>query len=224
MLKVGLTGGIAAGKTTVGEMLRAHGAHILKADDLAHKLMQPGQHVYDRVIATFGDAILDSDRTINRPRLADAVFPTGRIAELNAIVHPAVITAQDEWMAAIIQRDPSAIVVVEAALLLEAGTWKRYHRLITVVCPLEQKIERFAARHCITHEEARLEVERRMKAQASDEEKIKISQYVIDNSGSRAHTQAQVDRIWPELKALSLSGAPGSSGAPDAWGAPGSRS
>jgi dephospho-CoA kinase len=219
MLKVGLTGGIAAGKTTVGEMLRIHGAHVLKADDLAHQLMQPGQAVYDRVIATFGEQILNPDRTIHRRRLADAVFPTGRIAELNAIVHPAVIAAQDEWMDNIIRHDATAIVVIEAALLLEAGTWKRYDCLITVTCPLEQKIERFAARHAMSHEQARAEVERRMKAQASDDEKIKVSQFVIDNSGSRAETQEQVDRIWPELKKLSASG----SGVPGSR-TPGSRS
>jgi len=204
MLKVGLTGGVACGKTTVGEMFVSLGAHLALADKIAHDLMQPAQEVYKKVVAAFGDQILNEDGTINRPSLANAAFPTGRITELNAIVHPPVIDAQEEWMRSIFRQDPKAIAIVEAALLLESGSWQHFDRLITVTCSPDQKIERFARRHDMPLEIARDEVNRRQKAQASDADKQRVSQYVIDNSGSLDRTREQVSRIWIELKKLSL--------------------
>jgi dephospho-CoA kinase len=203
MLKVGLTGGVACGKSTVGEMFVRHGARLVKADEIAHELMSPGQEVYDRVVASFGPEILDKDGIIDRQRLADKAFPTGRISELNAIVHPAVIAAQEAWMEEQFRRDPQAVAIVEAALILESGSYKRFDRLITVVCSLEQKIERFAYRHHLDVAKAKAEVERRMKAQASDEAKIKVSDYVVDNSGPLGETELQVERIWGELQLIS---------------------
>jgi dephospho-CoA kinase len=204
LLSVGLTGGVACGKSTVGEMFVSLGAHLAFADDIARDLMQPGCDIYDRVVATFGPEILNNDGTINRPRLADAAFPTGRIAELNAIVHPAVIDAEEQWTRQVFAKDPKAIAIVEAALMLESGSWKHFDRMITVICSFDQKVERFARRHDLSLDAARTEVERRMKAQASDEEKIRIAQFVIDNSGSLEKTREQVDRIWPQLKMLTM--------------------
>jgi dephospho-CoA kinase len=203
MLKVGLTGGVACGKSTVGEMFVSLGAHLARADEIARELMQPGRPVFDNVVKTFGAAILNPDRTINRPRLADAAFPTGRIQELNAIVHPAVIAAQEAWMEEQFARDPKAVAIVEAALLLEAGSWKRFDRLITVTCTFEQKVARYAERHELSLDTARPEVERRQKAQAPDEEKVRIAHYVIDNSGSLDRTGRQVSEVWKELSTLS---------------------
>jgi dephospho-CoA kinase len=204
VLKLGLTGGVACGKTTVGQMFVSLGAKLALADDIAKKLMQPGQDVYWKVVEAFGLDILNDDETINRGKLADAAFPTGRIAELNKIVHPPVIDAQEEWMHQIFRDDPKAIAIVEAALLLESGSWKHFDKLITVTCSFDQKVERFSKRHEMPLDLARAEVERRMKAQASDEEKIRVSQFVIDNSGSLDKTREQVNRIWPELKTLSM--------------------
>src|SRR3954468_5859516 len=116
------------------------GAHLVKADEIAHQLMEPGQAVYEAVVDAFGLEILNPDQTINRPRLADTVFPSGRISELNALVHPAVIAAQNSWMEEIFARDPNAVAIVEAALLLEAGTWKHFDKVITVICEQDQKI------------------------------------------------------------------------------------
>jgi dephospho-CoA kinase len=203
VLKVGLTGGIACGKTTVGNMFVSFGAKLALADDIARDLLEPGQEVYEKVVATFGAEVLNPDGSINRPRLADAAFPSGRIGELNAIVHPAVIAQQEVWMESQFQKDPNAVAMVEAALLLESGSWKRFDRLITVVCTMEQKIERFAKRHYLDQPSAKAEVERRMKAQASDEAKIKVSDYVVDNSGPLSETELQVERIWGELHLLS---------------------
>lgn len=179
------------------------GAHLTFADDIARNLMQLGHDVYYRVVAAFGENILDDDLTINRPKLADAAF-AGRIPELNAIVHPAVIDAEEDWMRQIFAKDPKAIAIVEAALMLESGSWKHFDRMIAVTCTFDQKVERFARRHDMPLDSARAEVERRMAAQASDEAKVRIAQFVIDNSGSMEKTREQVSRIWPELKTLTM--------------------
>jgi len=199
MLKVGLTGGIAAGKSVVGEMFVRLGAHLIQADQISHELMQPGQPIHEEVVRHFGSGILNPDRTVNRPKLAKAAF-SGRIQELNQIVHPAVIQKQNEWMAGIGQSDPHAIAIVEAALILEAGFGDDFDRLIVVTCREEQRVKRWAQRMNVDEETARCEVARRMAAQFPDEEKVKASDYVIDNSGSLDDTRNQVTQIFGELK------------------------
>ena len=130
MLKVGLTGGIAAGKSVVGEMFAGLGAHLVQADRIAHSLMQPGEAVYNEVVRHFGREILNPDGSVNRAKLAEVAFgpasaPEGqrasRIEELNRIVHPVVIRSQDEWMEQTGRQDAHAVAIVEAALILEAG-------------------------------------------------------------------------------------------------------
>jgi dephospho-CoA kinase len=208
MLKVGLTGGIASGKSTVGEMLVALGAHLVQADRIAHQLMLPGQPVYNEVVRHFGGGILNPDLSVNRSKLAEAAFGSdagssavsSRIQELNRIVHPAVIRSQEEWMEEAGRQDPHAIAVVEAALIIEAGAAKRFDRLIVVTCSDEQRIARFAARQRLPIEDARKEVERRMAAQLPEAEKVKAADYIIDNSSSLDHTRNQVQKIWEHLR------------------------
>ncbi len=210
MLKVGLTGGIAAGKSAVGEMFVALGAHLVQADRIAHSLMEPGQPVYNDVVRHFGREVLNRDGGINRGKLAELAFgdPTlpeekrvSRIEELNRIVHPAVIRSQDEWMVAMGIQDRHGVAIVEAALILEAGLSKRFDKLVVVTCAAEQRAARFAARQKVDMETARKEVERRMAAQLPDEEKVKAADYVIDNSGALEHTREQVRQVWEKLKA-----------------------
>jgi dephospho-CoA kinase len=211
MLKVGLTGGIASGKSVVGEMLVALGAHLVQADRIAHQLMLPGQPVYNEVVGHFGGGILNPDLTVNRAKLAEAAFgsaksaassaASSRIQELNRIVHPAVIRSQEEWMEEMGRQDPHAVAIVEAALIIEAGAAKRFDRLIVVTCSEEQRITRFAARHKLDLDAARREVERRMAAQLPEAEKVKAADYVVDNSGSLEHTREQVGRLWERLRA-----------------------
>jgi dephospho-CoA kinase len=207
VLKLGLTGGIAAGKSAVGEMLVELGAFLIQADAISHQLMQPGEAVYEEVVRAFGRGILNTDGTVNRVRLAEAAFGSGdkpsRIQELNKIVHPAVIKRQDEWMAAVGRGDSKAIAIVEAALILEAGAAKQFDRLLVVTCRPEQRIERWAEKTNVDLETARREVNRRMAAQLSDEEKIKAADYVIDNSGSLDETRAKVNELFPRLRAQS---------------------
>lgn len=213
MLKVGLTGGIAAGKSVVGEMLVALGAHLVQADRIAHSLMQPGEAVYNEVVRHFGGEILNRDGSVNRAKLAEAAFgpatseegvsriQQSRIEELNRIVHPVVIRNQEAWLQETGRQDPHAVAVVEAALILEAGAGDRFDRLIVVTCGAEQRVSRFAARQKIDLEAARKEVVRRMAAQLPDEEKIKVADYVIDNSGTLAQTREQVRQVWGKLSA-----------------------
>jgi dephospho-CoA kinase len=227
LLKVGLTGGIASGKSVVGEMLVTLGAHLVQADRIAHQLMQPGQAVYNEVVRHFGGGILNPDLSVNRAKLAEAAFgqaeravvspsaipsssvpssgiPSSaipaRVQELNRIVHPAVIRSQDEWMEEMGRQDPHGVAIVEAALILEAGAAKRFDRLIVVTCSDEQRIARYAARQKLDLEAARKEVERRMAAQLPDAEKIKAADYVIDNSGSLDQTREQVRGVWDKLR------------------------
>ena len=206
MLKVGLTGGIASGKSVVGEMLVALGAHLVQADRIAHQLMLPGQPVYNEVVRHFGGGILNPDLSVNRAKLAEAAFGSAtsaipsRVLELNRIVHPAVIRSQDDWMEEMGRQDPHAIAIVEAALILEAGAAKRFDRLIVVTCNDEQRVARFAARQKLDLEAARKEVERRMAAQLPDAAKIKAADFVIDNSGSLEQTREQVRQVWEKLR------------------------
>jgi len=207
MLKVGLTGGIASGKSVVGEMLVALGAHLVQADHIAHSLMNPGEEVYNEVVRHFGCEILNPDGSVNRHKLAELAFgpagadqPSSRIADLNRIVHPAVIRSQEEWMHAVSLQDPGGIAIVEAALLIEAGAAERFDRLIVVTCTMEQRVERFARRQKVDIETARAEVTRRMTAQLPDEKKVKAADYVVDNSGSLEQTQKQVQQIWNKLQ------------------------
>jgi dephospho-CoA kinase len=221
MLKVGLTGGIASGKSAAGEMFVALGAYLVQADRIAHDLMLPGQPVYNEVVRHFGGGILNPDLSVNRAKLADAAFGPGsgpvqatpaatpsatssrnasRVEELNRIVHPAVVRRQEEWMEEMGRRDPHAVAIVEAALILEAGAAKRFDRLIVVTCRNEQRIARFAARHKLSLDAARKEVERRMAAQLPEAEKIKAADYVIDNSGALDQTREQVRQVWERLR------------------------
>ena len=214
MLKVGLTGGIAAGKSVVGEMFVALGARLVQADRIAHSLMQPGQAVYNEVVRHFGREILNPDCSVNRAKLAEVAFGpasapeskrASRIEELNRIVHPVVIRSQEEWMADMGRQDPHAVAIVEAALILEAGAAERFDRLIVVTCSAEQRVARFAARQKIDFDAARKEVMRRMAAQLPDEEKIKAADYVIDNSGSLDQTREQVRQVWQKLQSQATS-------------------
>jgi dephospho-CoA kinase len=210
MLKVGLTGGIASGKSVVGEMFVSLGAHLIEADGIAHQLMLPGQPVYNEVVRHFGGAILNLDGSINRGKLAEAAFgkassaAASRIEELNRIVHPAVIRNQGEWMDEIGRQDPHAVAIVEAALIIEAGAARRFDRLIVVTCTDEQRIARFAARQKLDLDAARKEVARRMAAQRPEAEKIKAADYIIDNSGSLDRTREQVRQVWEKLRSEAI--------------------
>jgi dephospho-CoA kinase len=228
MLRVGLTGGLGSGKSTAARLFAAHGAHVLQADAIGRELMEPGQAVYAAIVNHFGkDAVLPDGR-LDRGALAKIAFTDGRVEELNAIVHPAVIARQAELSEAIFQRDPQAVVIVESALIFETkyGETKygetnysgsqiddgkpwhhRFDRIIVVTAPEEVKIARFIARSAAgevtTERRAQLEAEarRRLTQQISDEQKSALADYVLTNGGPLAELEWQVDQLWPILKA-----------------------
>ena len=204
MLRVGLTGGLASGKSLVAELFERRGAHVIRADEIAHQLMAPGQAVHQEVVKHFGRQIVKADGSIDRAKLATLAFDGGRIAELNAIVHPAVIARQEQWMDEIAKENPQAVVMVEAALLMEAGVADRFDKIVVVTCGGQQRAPRFAARTGLSAEQAAAEVARRMRAQITEEEKAGRADYVIDNSGTPEATERQVEKIYGELARLAI--------------------
>jgi dephospho-CoA kinase len=202
MLRVGLTGGIATGKTTAGQMFVELGCHLIDADRITHELLEPGQSVHAAVVQAFGTGILASDGTIDRKTLGEIVFkdPAAR-ATLNSLVHPAVIQRQQQWLNEIETSDPGGIGIVDAALMIEVGTYKNYDKVIVVACPPEEQKRRLKARMGLTEEQA----EARIRSQMPMEEKIKYADYVVDTSGDLAHTRRQVVEINSKLRELAAS-------------------
>jgi len=198
MLRVGLTGGIATGKSTVGAMFVELGCHLIESDQITHQLFEPGQAVYAAVVKQFGNRILALDGTIDRRILGDIIFrdPQAR-GKLNSLVHPAIIQRQQEWLKEMQAQDPHGIAIVDAALMIEVGTYKNYDKVIVVTSSSELQKERLRARSALSDEE----IESRIRSQMPNEEKIKYADFVIDNSGSIQSTHVQVETVYRQLRA-----------------------
>jgi dephospho-CoA kinase len=218
MLRVGLTGGLGSGKSTVAETLRELGAEIIVADELGRALMEPGEQVYDEIVRAFGPEVVGPDGRLNRARLAELVFQGGRLNELNSIVHPAVIAAQQNWMEQLFARNPAAVAVVESALIFEVerdarargesesvlADWRRrIDRIVVVTAPDELKIARYAARVSssgIDRGTAEDDARRRLAHQIPDAIKAARADYVLENTGDKAALRAQVEELWQRLQ------------------------
>lgn len=217
MLRVGLTGGLGSGKTTVAAMFEALGAAVIGADQLGRQLMQPGEAVYTAIVDAFGPGVVRPDGSLDRKALAELAFQHNRAELLNGIVHPAVIAAQMQWMQGIFAADPARVAIVESALVFEVELWgtapgwfQRFDKLVLVTVPDEVKIARFVAR-MMSHEDAGGELRRealtrdaraRIGAQIPDAQKVARCDYVIDNTRSPAETRAKVEEIYRELVLL----------------------
>ncbi len=200
MLRVGLTGGLGSGKTFVGQALAALGCHLIQADDLGHQVLLPGGDAYDAVVNEFGAGILDQEGLIDRRALAKLVFDSPeRLTKLNSFVHPAVQRRERQIESDLVHRDPAGIAVVEAAILVETGSYKRFDKLIVAFCSPEQQIFRAMQRSSYTREE----VMARLSRQLPLEEKIKLADYVIDTSGTKESTLEQTARVHESLRRLS---------------------
>ncbi|MDH4164506.1 MAG: dephospho-CoA kinase [Nitrospirota bacterium] len=197
MLLVGLTGGIASGKSIVTHMLRELGAHVIDADKIVHELLAPGQDANREVIEHFGQEVRLSDGAIDRRKLGDIVFsdPDKR-AWLNKCIHPRVYQAYHARARHIIERDPSAIVVLDAALLIETGYHKKMDRVIVVYAAPQDQLTRLMMRDHFTEEHALA----RIRSQMPLEEKRAVADYVIDNQGTREETEVQVRALFERLK------------------------
>jgi dephospho-CoA kinase len=187
MLRVGLTGGIASGKTTVAALLRKHGCQVLDADILGHDLMQPGKPAYAEIVKEFGNGVLAPDKAIDRAKLGAVVFSDAeKRTRLNQILHPRIMEATQKWFEALAAKDTD-VAFVEAALLVEAGYHKDLDRLVVCWSKPEQQLERLLKRG-LSRQQAR----QRVAAQMPADEKRRVADRVIDCSGTLAKTERQV--------------------------------
>jgi dephospho-CoA kinase len=199
MLKVGLTGGIAIGKSFVAKVLAEQGCRVFDADQIAREVVKPGAEGYKKVIAEFGKGILAPDGTIDRVRLGQIVFANeSKRKRLNAILHPIIIAEQDWLLAEVEAEDHDAIAVVDAPLMIESGSYKRFEKIIVVYCDRETQLERLMRRNKFTREEA----EARLAAQMPTEEKRKYADFEIDTTGDFDQTRKKVIEVYKKLKDL----------------------
>jgi dephospho-CoA kinase len=200
MLKVGLTGSIAVGKSYVVSVLAELGCITFDADRIAHAVMEPGRRAYEDIVREFGEAVLAPDRSIDRQKLGAVVFADeSRRLRLNAIVHPRVGEEQDRLLREAETSDPESIAIIDAALMIESGGYKRFDKLIVVHCDRETQIKRLMQRNRISREDA----ERRVAAQMSSAEKLRYADFEINTSGTREDTRIRVVAVHSKLQALS---------------------
>jgi dephospho-CoA kinase len=212
MLRVGLTGELGSGKSTVARMLAARGAAVLSSDEMGRAMMQPGHRIFAQIVERFGTTILNADGTLNRHALAHLAFDpqNPRIEELNAIIHPAVIAEQADRIAELARRQPHAIVVVESALIFSTkhtpgGSWgSRFDCIVLVTAPDDTKIERFVQRaasaasgEATLRDDARRRLEAQRGAVPAD-----IRSYTLENNSSLSDLEHKVDVLWGHLVAM----------------------
>jgi len=197
MLRVGLTGGLASGKSFVGEALQKMGCLLIQADELGHAALAKGGGVYRAVVAEFGDGILAADQSIDRKALATLVFTDAdRLAALNALVHPWVVKREEALISDFARRDSDGIAVVEAAILIETGSYQRFDRLILVTCTEAQQFERAMRREGAVESDVRARLSRQMPLA----EKRKYADFVIDTSGEKEDTLRQTRAVYDTLR------------------------
>jgi dephospho-CoA kinase len=195
MLRIGLTGGIASGKSTVCGMLQDRGCTIVDADEVAHQLLLKSQPCFSRVVEAFGVEILDSAGEIDRKKLGAIVFENQPFLEtLEGIVHPQVIRQILAKLDIMEKEQRHTKVVVDASLMIESGFYKSFKPLVVVTCKLEQQMERLIARNGLSESQAR----RRISLQVPLEQKLRFADHVIDNSGTLENTKVQVDALFAE--------------------------
>ena len=201
MLRVGLTGGLASGKSFVGRALADLGCYLIEADKLGHEVMLPGGEAYGAIVREFGPGILDAEGRISRRKLSGIVWQNAeRLEKLNSLVHPPVREREESTMAEIARTHPRAIAVVEAAILVETGRYKSFDRLIVVTCTPEQQMERALERGSYSKEE----ILARLSRQLPMEENLRVADYVIDTSGAKEATLEQVRTVYGKLRSLTV--------------------
>ncbi|MEP6913116.1 MAG: dephospho-CoA kinase [bacterium] len=196
MLRIGLTGSIGVGKSFVASVLAELGCHVLDADDAAREVVASGSAGLKDVVAEFGNQILRDDGTLDRSKLGTLVFENAeKRAALNSILHPYIIAQQDRRLRELEVTDPQGIGIVDAALMIESGGYKRFDRLIVVYCRPEVQVQRVMARNKLSREDA----EKRISAQMSQEEKKKFADYLIDTSDGFEAARKRTEEVYSEL-------------------------
>jgi dephospho-CoA kinase len=199
MLKVGLTGSIAVGKSHVLSIFRELGCHTIDADQIAREVVTPDSEGLNFVIENFGREVLQPDGSLDRQKLGAIVFADeAKRRRLNSILHPLIIAAQDEQIRQIEQSDPKGIVIIDAALMIESGGYRRLDKLIVVYCEPEIQLQRLMRRDTLSRETA----EARIAVQMPQDEKKTFADFLINTSGDHSQTRAQVEDVHRELRAL----------------------
>jgi len=196
MLRIGLTGSIGVGKSFVAGVFSELGCHVLDADDAAREVVAADSAGLKDVVAEFGDQILRDDGTLDRSKLGTLVFENAeKRAALNSILHPYIIAQQDRRLRELEVKDPDGIGIVDAALMIESGGYKRFDKLIVVYCRPEVQIQRVMARNKLSREDA----EKRINAQMTQEEKKKFADYLIDTSDGFEVARKRTEEVYGEL-------------------------
>lgn len=200
MLKVGLTGSIAVGKSYVCEIFRELGAFVLDADQTAREVVEPNTKGWQLIVESFGENILQSDKTLNRAKLGEIVFADEAKRQLlNSIVHPLVFEAQNDWLARIESENSDSVAIIDAALMIESGGYRRFDKLIIVWCEPEIQLERLMRRNNLSQTDA----QKRIKSQMPQEEKKRFADYLIETSAGFEAARTQTIEIFRQLEILS---------------------
>jgi dephospho-CoA kinase len=204
VLRVGLTGSIAVGKSYVSSVLAELGCHVLDADRTAREVVAPGSEGLRRVVEAFGAEVVGADGALDRARLGRVVFADEAKRQLlNSLLHPLIIAAQDEWLREREREDPAGVAVIDAALMIEAGSYRRFDKLIVVHCRDDVQLERLMRRDNLSREDAG----RRVAAQMPQAEKMRHADFLIDTSGTREETREKVVEVYERLRELASRGA-----------------
>ena len=199
MLRIGLTGSIAVGKSFVCDVFRELGCHVLDADRTAREVVRKGTPGLAKVVSEFGDEILTADGELDRPKMAAIVFADEKMRLLlNSIVHPLVFESQNQWLAERETEDPDGIAIVDAALMIESGGYRRFEKLIVVWCEPDIQFERLIKRDGMSGAEAK----RRIASQISQDEKKRFADFLIDTSGDFESTREQCRQVHSKLLEL----------------------
>ena len=196
MLRVGLTGGLAGGKTFVAGVFERLGCFVISADRLGHEVLRSDGEAFGNVIAEFGESVLGDDGEIDRKKLGKIVFTDAvMLKQLSLLVHPHVLQRQEDLFSEIAKHDPKAITISEAAIMVETGSHTRYDRIVIAVCPPGLQIRRYCKRENVSETDALARLARQMPI----EEKRKYADYVIDTAGTKQETEIQVCSVYEEL-------------------------
>ncbi|MGH9818793.1 MAG: dephospho-CoA kinase [Pyrinomonadaceae bacterium] len=199
MLKVGLTGSIAVGKSFVLEVFRDLGCFVLDADQTARDVVQPGEPAFEDIVRHFGSTVVGSDARLDRSKLGAIVFAdVTKLELLNSIVHPRVIDAQNAWLSEVEKQDPGGMAIVDAALMIESGGYRRFDKLIVVWCEPTLQLEHLRSRDNLDE----IEAKKRISAQMTQDEKKRYADFLIDTSKSHDNARSQTIEIFSQLKLL----------------------
>jgi dephospho-CoA kinase len=199
MLRVGLTGSIAVGKSFVSSALAGLGCRVLDADETAREVVAPGTVGLRLIVAAFGEHVLRADGTLDRMRLGEIVFADEKKRLLlNSILHPLIVAAQDDWLREQERTAARGVAIIDAALMVETGSYKRFDRVVVVHCRPEVQLKRLMKRNSL----ARADAEQRIAAQMPQAEKMRHANFLIDTSGSFKETRRQVETVYKKLKEL----------------------